>query len=467
MKLIKLEDVKYDIVKEPKIDLPTYYPEISKNTYKERQEKILKGMVNKDIDHLFVYADREDYGNFKYLANFEPRFEEALLYMNRSGDVKLILGNENLGMEEYSGVPAEGIHYPTFSLPNQPMFENRDFSAILTEDLKINEKDKVGLAGWKLIQSNYKGRDMFDAPSFVVDPIRDLIGANNLINVTDIFIDPEIGARATNNANEIARYEFGGAYASDAVQNMLLNARTGLTEIEISQFHTAGSLPTNLFPKVLAGDRIDINMTSCTTNVAELGDRFQVSMGLIGGQVNRRGYLAYDENDLPEESRDWFEKHAKPYFMACANWYEKIDIGMTGGELYDFIEEIYPQDKYGWFLNPGHLIAEEEWMSTPVFKDSDITLKNGMIFQMDILVSVDKKYAGPDFEDGVVLADDKLQSQLKEEYPDVYNRMIERREYMRKELGINISDNVLPMSTLAGLYRPYMLNKDKAFKVVR
>ena len=67
---------------------------------------------------------------------------------------------------------------------------------------------------------------------------------------------------------------------------MLLNTRTGLTEIEISRFQTSGSIPTNLFPKVLAGDRMDLNMVSPTSNVVNLGDRFQITMGHVGGQTN-------------------------------------------------------------------------------------------------------------------------------------------------------------------------------------
>ncbi|HLR34440.1 MAG TPA: hypothetical protein VK071_03810 [Tissierellales bacterium] len=64
---------------------------------------------------------------------------------------------------------------------------------------------------------------------------------------------------------------------------MLLNTRTGLTEMEIAQFGTAGSLPTSCFPKVISGPGIDVNMVSSTAYETQLGDRYQVTMGLLGG----------------------------------------------------------------------------------------------------------------------------------------------------------------------------------------
>ena len=38
---------------------------------------------------------------------------------------------------------------------------------------------------------------------------------------------------------------------------------------------------------------------------------------------------------------------------------------------------------------------------------------------------------------------------------------------MAETLNIKLKPEVLPLSNIAGLYRPYMLNKDKAFVVER
>ena len=464
--MINVENIKYATVKEPFWGLPKEQPRLEDKVFQGRLNKTLEAMETLELDYILIYADREHYGNFEYLTGFGPRFEEALLILDKVGKAHILLGNECYSMYKYSRIPAEGILYHTFSLPNQPMGENRELKSILTE-IGINNSHKVGVVGWKLIYPVYGSRDMLDTPSFVTDGVRDTVGDENAVNATDLFIHPEYGVRILNSADEIAYFEFGAAYASDAVQQMLLNTRTGLNEIEISQFSTAGSLPTNLFPKVLAGDRIDLNMVSPTTNELKLGDRFQVTMGLIGGQSNRRGFAAYSEEDLPEESRDYLEEIAKPYFATVANWYETIGIGVAGGDIHDMVENTYPREKYGWFLNPGHLIATEEWLSSPIYENSEITLKSGMVMQMDIIPFTERHYAAPNCEDGIAIADETLRLEIKEKYPDVYERIENRRNFMNKALNINIKPEVLPLSNIAGLYRPFMLNKDKAFVVER
>ena len=464
--MIKVENVKYTNVKEPYWGLPKEEPRLPDQVFKQRLDKTLEAMKTRNLDFMFIYADREHYGNFDYLAGFGPRFEEAILVIDKQGKAQLLLGNECLSMHKHSRIPAEGILYQTLSLPNQPMDAHRELPEILKE-IGVNNSHKVGIVGWKLMYPVFGTEDMFDTPSFIVEGIREVVGMENAVNTTDLFIHPEYGVRVINSADEIAFFEFGATYASDAVQQIIVNLRTGLDEIEMSQYGTAGSLATSCFPKVLSGPSIDVNMVSPTTNEIKLGDRFQATMGLIGGQSNRRGFVAYSEEDLPENSRDWLEKHAKPYFAVAANWYEKMGLDVVGSEIYNMVETTYPKAEYGWWLNPGHLIGTEEWMSSPIAEDSNITIKSGMCLQMDIIPFVEPRYAAPDFEDGLAIADEELRAEIKEKYPEVYQRMQARRDFMINVLNIKLKPEVLPLSNIAGLYRPYMLNKDKAFVVER
>lgn len=462
--MINIEDIKYTVVKEPLIGLPKVQPVIPDSVYEHRLKNTIKRMVKSEIDYLLIYADREHYGNFEYLTGYGPRFEEAILVIDKNGKSYELLGNECLGMCDYSRISSEGILYQSLSLPNQPITDNRTLGDIL-KSIGVSNTHKIGLVGWKLLYPDFGSIHDFDVPSFIVDEVRKLVGKDSVINITDQFIHPQSGLRTINTADDIAYFEYGAAYASDAVQQMLLHARTGLTEVEISQKSTAGSLPTSLFPKVLAGDRIDLNMVSPTSNELKLGDRFQVSMGLIGGQSNRRGFAVYSEEDLPTESKDYLDKIAKPYYVTVVNWYEKIGIGVSGGSIYDMVESIYPKKQYGWFLNPGHLIATEEWMSSPIYEGSDIKIESGMILQMDIIPFVDKIYAAPNCEDGIAIADKELRAELEEKYPEVFERIQQRRRFISEVLNINLRPEVLPLSNITGLYRPFMLNKDKAFVV--
>ena len=174
--------------------------------------------------------------------------------------------------------------------------------------------------------------------------------------------------------------------------------------------------------------------------------------------------MAEDEKDLDDGQQDYMEKLAKPYFAAAATWYEMIGLGVRGYEIFDAIQHIIPKETYGWVLNPGPLIGTEEWLSSPVYPESDVEFKSGMLVQMDIIPGMDG-YSGPNCEDGICIADEELQRGLESEYPDVWRRMQERKAYMKEVLGINLKPEVFPMSDLAGWFNPFLLNRKNAFVV--
>jgi len=43
---------------------------------------------------------------------------------------------------------------------------------------------------------------------------------------------------------------------------------------------------------------------------------------------------------------------------------------------------------WNWHLNPGHLVADEEWLCSPVYPDSAVRFASGMLFQIDIIPSL-------------------------------------------------------------------------------
>lgn len=462
--MVNANDIQYTQVPEPFWGLPKEMPRIPDSVYCNRLQKLLTKMQERNLDFIFIYADREHYGNFDYLVGYGPRFEEALLIINKEGDSWTLLGNECLGMANYSRIPTEKILFQSFSLPNQPIDKLKSLDQVLIQ-IGLLSTHKVGLVGWKLMYPNYGNAFESDIPSFITDRIREVVGKEQAMNVTDLFIDPESGIRVINDAHEIAYFEYGATYASDSAQQILINARTGLTEVELSQFATYGALPTSAFPKVISGNRLDMGMVSPTTNKIKLGERFQVTMALLGGLTCRKGFAAYTEADLVSEARDYMERFMKPYFALVCNWYEMMEVGTNCGNIYNMVEATFPKAQYGWYLNPGHLIAIEEWLSSPIYKDSPTTIKSGMCLQMDIIPSVPSAYASPNCEDGIAIADEKLRGEIKELYPDVYERMENRRNFMRDVLNIQVKPEVLPLSNLAGLYRPFVLNKDMALTV--
>lgn len=145
-------------------------------------------------------------------------------------------------------------------------------------------------------------------------------------------------------------------------------------------------------------------------------------------------------------------------------WLEEIRCGMSGGELYDLIEQVLPKEKYRWSLCPGHLTADEEWMSSPVYEASEEILESGMMLQTDIIPSV-PGYAGTSAESTIALADESLRMEIQKEEPELWARIEKRRNYLEQVLGIQLHPDVLPMCSTVAYLRPFLLEKGKAMHV--
>ena len=149
----------------------------------------------------------------------------------------------------------------------------------------------------------------------------------------------------------------------------------------------------------------------------------------------------------------YLERVAKPYFQAVVHWLETIRIGLLGREMYQAIEEqSYQKEIYHWHLNPGHLVSDDEWMSSPIYPDSAICLKVARSFA-DIIPSV-PGYTGVSAEECVALADETLQKEIQQTYPESSGNGLRTQSLFKGEtLKIDLPSEVLPMSNLVGYLR--------------
>ena len=65
-----------------------------------------------------------------------------------------------------------------------------------------------------------------------VEAVKAIVGEAQLSNETGLFIG-ENGVRTTNNANEIAHYEYAAALASDGVLDAMDKLELGVSELEL------------------------------------------------------------------------------------------------------------------------------------------------------------------------------------------------------------------------------------------
>ncbi len=435
---------------------------LSDDTLRERKAKVLAGMASRGLDTLVIYADKEHGGNFEYLTGFIPRFEEALLVLHSEGDAVLVLGNENLKLAAHARLENRVVHAPWFSLPNQPMDNQQSLPEVL-QNAGIVAGKNYGLVGWKLFTGAQDDAwKMFDLPCFIVDAIRQAAGPDaTLCHATGIFISPEHGARTVNNANELAHYEYGANLASTAILDALNAIAPGKTEKEIGALLAAQGQPNNVVMIAATGDRFAKANLYPGDKRIQRGDKFSLTTSYKGGLSSRAAYVVADESELAPEVADYLDVVAKPYYRAVATWLTHIRPGMLGGEMYALIEQVLPKSEYHWHLNPGHLVADEEWLCSPIGPNSAAPLRSGMLLQIDIIPSR-AGYAGASIEDTIALADKTLRDELAQAYPELWNRVLMRRHYIKEHLGISLPDEVLPFSNTVGYLRPWLLDPTRA-----
>ena len=421
-------------------------------------------MQKDGFDAVVVYADLEHGSNFEYLCGFLLRFEEALLILHANGKAFMVLGNENLNKAGKARIEAVPIHMPHFSLPNQPMQTEKSVAQILAS-CELEDAEKIGLIGWKNFTSHVEDNHLlFDLPYFLVEALKTVCGKAQFTNAAYLLIG-ENGVRTTNNANEFAHYEYGAALAGNCILKTMDRLKVGKTEMEMAETLAADGQRHSVVTIMATGARFEKANLYPGNKQIQCGDKISITTGFKGGLQSRAGYAVECAEQLPEKEQDYLKAVAIPYFQAVKTWLETIKIGINGNDLYEAVETVLPKEEYGWTLNPGHLCADEEWMSSPIYPQSEETLQSGMLFQIDIIPSVNG-YGGVSCESGILLADEQLRKAIAKEYPAVWERIVKRRAYMQEVLGIRIQEDVLPTSMATAYLRPYLLKKEMALASV-
>ena len=118
---------------------------------------------------------------------------------------------------------------------------------------------------------------------------------------------------------------------------------------------------------------------------------------------------------------------------------------------------------WGPALNPGHLVHLDEWLNSPVRPGSTVPLVSGMAWQVDVIPDCSGPGLAANCEDGVALADDRLRAEIAEAHPETATRIDARRAFMRESLGLDVADEVLPLSSMPAYLAPFWLSPDTVF----
>jgi hypothetical protein len=235
-----------------------------------------------------------------------------------------------------------------------------------------------------------------------------------------------------------------------------------MTEQEAVRLLRWNGAPLSCHLMLTAGPRASLGLLSPGDRVIQRGDRLTTAFGIWGALNCRAGFVVEYAAELPAGIRDYVERLVGPYFEAVAEWYGALHVGQTGGALQAIIDRRLGDPFFGIFLNPGHLIHLDEWVSSPVAPGSTIELRSGMAMQVDIIPATGTDYFTTNIEDGIALGNASLRAELADRFPDAWGRIQTRRRFMGEALGITLHPDVLPFSNLAAFLPPFLLRPDRA-----
>ncbi len=420
-----------------------------------RLAAVRAGMAGRGFGTLVVYGDREHAANLHWITGFDPRFEEAVLIVTGT-EAHLLAGNECLPYTGLSPLVEAGrveVHLvPSLSLISQPRQGMRLDEAVRRF---VREGDRIGAAGWK-----YWTEAEVDDPDAALDipaVLADLLRARGpVVNAGEMFMHPGHGLRSTVDAGEIARLEFANHHAAHGVRRVMFGLREGMADFEAAVAAGLNGLPLSCHMTFATGARAFQGLSSPSGEVLRRGSPISFNVAPQGANVCRAGWVAESERDLPEAARDTLEVFVGPYFEAMSEWCGLMRPGVTGGQVFEHVQNRLAPDLFGITLNPGHLIGMDEWISSPIFRDSELPLRSGMALQMDVIPG-HPVHASTRLEDGYVLADEGLRADLADRFPAVAARCEARARFMRETLGMDVPDTLLPLGDSCGVLAPFFL----------
>ena len=297
--------------------------------YEQRLDATVERMVQRDLDILLVYGDREHFANLSFLTATDPRFEEALMLLDQKEGRLLLLGNEDVGYVDPQGPRLEVELFQELSLLGQQRDASRPLRTILA-DFGVGPGATVGCVGWKYFQGPLVegGETAIDLPAYIVDLVRELTGKReHVVNATDLFMDAGEGLRIVNSAAQIAQFEYAATRASESVKRVLGALQEGVSERALANQLESDGLPLVCHPMVSTGEKVKRGLSSPSDRRVAMGDPFMVAFGLWGALTCRAGTVANGPKDLGDDLCEFFPVFAANYFDVVSTWYEQVSSG--------------------------------------------------------------------------------------------------------------------------------------------
>jgi hypothetical protein len=447
-------------VPRPPVPAGRLRPAVPGKEYERRMAALVDAA---DADWVVVYGDREHNANLAFFCGFDPRFEEALLLLGPGGRRVLVVGNEGLGYVPVTSVPLEAMLAQSFSLMGQRRTSAPRLADVLAQ-AGLAPGQRVAVVGWKYLEPEEDEQAAAPAwvPALLIRVLQRIVGPDGVVrDATAVVCHPEHGLKSQNTAAQTAQFAWAAERASNAVFRVVDGARPGMTELEAAGRMGYQGEPLSCHVMMVGGNRDIVGLCSPGDRMLQAGDGVTTAIGYWGSLSCRAGLLT----DAPVQS--FVDGAAAPYYRAIAAWWETLRIGVAGDTMHAAVMTALEGAAFVPALNPGHLIAIDEWTHTPIRPGSRDQLASGMLLQCDIIPSALPPGQALNCEDTVALADAGLRAELAAGYPDLWEAIERRRTFMRDALGLRLDDAVLPLSNHAAYLPPFWQAGDLVCTVAR
>lgn len=451
-------------------------PPLPAALYRARIEATRGRARAEGLDLLVVWGDREHSANVAYLTGFDPRFEEALLLVPVAAPAapapRLLVGNECLGYQPDPDVGVAVELWQDLSLMGQPRDRSRPLRDILAE-AGARAGARIGCVGWKTYSPALLGTGAdarahaIDVPAYVVDLLRELAGAHDLVvNATGLLAGVDGGLRTINEPEQIVHFEYAACVSSAGIMSLLRRVRAGVREDELERELDSRGLTLSCHRMVGVGDKARRGLASASARTARPGDALTTAFGVAGALTCRAGAVARGPEDLAPDVRDVLPRLAANYVEVVRAWYGALRLGATGGEVFAAADAARDAALWDFALNPGHYLHLDEWVHSPFVRGGTTALRSGMVMQADMIPVSKGPFCYVNLEDGVALADDELRATLARTAPGMMARVARRRAYMIDVLGYALDACVLPLGDTSGWLAPYAADLSRALTYV-
>lgn len=440
---------------------------IDQQELRERLGRLRALMVQRGHDSVLVYGDEKHYENVKYLTGFDPRFESALVVVNHTDEPVVITGVESIAVFRETGRLGSAIPFLPFSIQGMTGDYPADLEGLLRK-LGLGSGSRIGLVGERSFSREHfvdpSSQHFF--PHFIWRAACAVAGDPSLVrDCTDVMVDKAHGLRARKSAKEIIVMEQAAVVAARGVAGMLDAIRPGMTELDLmAEGFFAGRAATFAFhPTVVSGERATSSLLSPSMKPLQIGEPVSIHYGptVDGycGNIDRLGLLAAGPEDLPPDTRDIVEVLYRPTFEAYVAMLRTARIGLTGGALFDAVIEPLRAAGLSPDLNAGHLIGLAEWEDAYTTPESSQRIESGHVMQVDLhVLTLNERYGPGRIQEGMAYADASLRRAIQDLSPATWGRIQDRRVRLASK-GIDVHETLLPLSDLAPLFRPYLLDR--------